>query len=78
MLAFIESFNKIGHWFINECFRKKKAKIPESQNPGVMESRSHGIPESQSPGVTESLSFLVRYRRTYVLNKAFKASNLHS
>ena len=38
--------------FINECARKKKAKIPESQSPRVPESRS----------------FLVRYRRTYVLN----------
>ena len=37
--------------FINEYARKKKAKISES--------RSHGM--------TESRSFLVRYRRTYVL-----------
>ena len=37
--------------FLNEYARKKKAKISESR----------------SPGVTESWSFLVRYRRTYVL-----------
>ena len=39
--------------FLNEYARKKKAKISESR----------------SPGITESRSFLVRYRRTYVLNK---------
>ena len=39
--------------FINEYARKKKAK-------------NHGITESRSPRVTE---FLVRYRRTFVLNK---------
>ena len=38
--------------FINECAKKKKDKIPESW--------SHEIPESRS--------FLVRYRRTYVLD----------
>ena len=42
--------------FINEYDRKKKAKISESRSLGVPESRSHG-------------SFLVRYRRTYVLKK---------
>ena len=43
MLAFIDFFYQ--NRFINECARKKKAKIPESR------------------------SFLVGYRRTYVLNK---------
>ena len=37
--------------FINEYAKKKKAKISESRNHGMTESRS----------------FLVRYRRTYVL-----------
>ena len=46
------------NWFINEYARKKKLK-----------SRSHGITESWNDGITESRSFLVRYRRTYVLNK---------
>ena len=36
---------------INECVRKKKAKIPKSQNPGITKTRN----------------FLVRYKRTYVL-----------
>ena len=36
--------------FINECARKKKAKIPESRSPR---------------------SFLMRYRRTYVLNNNY-------
>ena len=40
---------------IIKCARKKKAKIPKSS--------SHGI----RPVVPESRSFLVRYRRTYVL-----------
>ena len=29
--------------FINECARKKKAKIPESQSHRIPESRSHGV-----------------------------------
>ena len=33
-----------------------------------LKSRNHGITESQNPGVSESRSFLVRYRRTYILN----------
>ena len=37
--------------FINECARKKKVKIPESRYPGVTESRS----------------FLMRYRKTYII-----------
>ena len=41
--------------FINEYARKKKLK-----------SWSQGVTESRSPGV-----FLVRYRRTYVLNNLF-------
>ena len=55
MLAFIESFNKIGS-YMNVLERKK------------LKSRNHGIPERRNPGMTESRSFLVRYRRTYVLN----------
>ena len=46
MLAFIDSFNKIGSYT-----NVLEAKIPESWNPGVMESRI----------------FLVRYRRTLVI-----------
>ena len=46
--------------FINEYARKKKAKISESW----------------SFGVTESRSFLVRYRRTYVLNKTMFCKHL--
>ena len=34
-----------------------------------LKSRSFGVSEFRSPGVTESRSFLVRYRRTYVLKK---------
>ena len=49
--------NLYQNLFINEYARKKKAKISESRSPGVPESRS----------------FLVRYRRTYVLkNWAFR------
>ena len=33
-----------------------------------LKSRSPVVSESRSPGVPESRSFLVRYRRTYVLN----------
>ena len=42
--------------FINKYARKKKAKISESRSHGA---RNHGVPESRS--------FLVKYRRTYVL-----------
>ena len=35
MLAFIEIFKQ--NQFLNKCARKKKAKIPKSQNPGITE-----------------------------------------
>ena len=61
MLAFIEFFFYQNR-FINEYARKKKAKISESRSHGVTESRNHGV-------------FLVRYRRTYVLNNTIKLGN---
>ena len=33
--------------------------------------------KSRSPGITESRSFLVRYRRTYVLNNQTHKINLY-
>ena len=46
--------------FINECARKKKAKIPEF--------RSFTVSEFHSFRVSQFQSFFVRCRRTYVLN----------
>ena len=64
MLAFIEFLSKSVNVKISMLEREK------------LKSQYHGVQESQSPRVTE---FLVRYRRTYVLNKqSYLLSNICS
>ena len=45
------------NWFLNKYARMKKAKITESQSPGVMESRSHRV----SSWDIEELTFLKKW-----------------
>ena len=72
MRLHIVSIHKFFYYnrFINECVRKNKAKISEFRSPGVTESRNHGF--------TGSRSFLVRYRRTYVLKNQVFTTLPHS